>query len=67
MYKIKNYITLIKHFPFGLIVGTIVNILCLIGDSYNKVFDNNIFNFLFCEIGILVLYLILYISVINKR
>ena len=67
MYKIKNYITFIKHFPFGLIVGTIVNILCLIGDSYNKVFDNNIFNFLLCEIGILVIYLILYIRIIDKR
>ena len=41
--------------------------LYYIGDSYNKVFDNNIFNFLLCEIGILVIYLILYIRITDKR
>jgi hypothetical protein len=61
MYRIKNYIKFIKQFPIGLIAGTIVNILCLVSDGYNKVFDNNIFNFLLCEIGILVIYLALYI------
>lgn len=65
MCKIRRYILFIKTFPFGLVVGTILNVICLIGDSYNKVFYNNIFNFLLCEIAILMIYSLLYFKSYN--
>ena len=68
MIKIKNYFNFIKQHPFVLIVGTIVNIFCLISDNYNKVFDNNIFNFLFCEYLILMAYLFIHLAnIIQKK
>lgn len=65
--NMKNYVTFIKHFPFGLFVGTIANLICLIGDGYNKIFDNNIFNFLGGEIAILLIYLMLFLIVIHTH
>ena len=53
-----NYLKFIKCYPFAIILGTIINLMCLFGLGYNKAFDNDIFNFLLCEIGILLLYLL---------
>jgi len=61
----KNYILYIKNYPYGIIVGTIINLMCLIGDGYHKVFNNNIFNFLIAEITILLIYFIVYTTIKN--
>jgi len=62
----KKFILFIKKYPMWLIITTIINIICLTTNQYNKVFNNNILNFILCEVLILFIYLMIYITKLEK-
>lgn len=64
--SILNFIKFTKNNPFLFIVLTVINILCYSFNDYNKLFDSNFYNFLLCEICILIMCLILYLDFKNK-
>lgn len=63
MNKLKNYIKFIKNNPTLFMASSFMNFYCLFTNSYNEAFDNDIFNFIFCEVAILFLYFMVFHSV----
>ena len=60
---IKEYFEFIKKYPIWFIAATIANIICLSDSGYNKIFDNDLLNFFFCEALLLFIYLIVFLQI----
>lgn len=62
-----NFLRFIKKNPTVFIIAMVVNIFCFVTDGYNKIFEQNITNFVSVFACIIVLYLLAYLKIKSEK